>query len=95
MSTFHNTNFTLNYLINILLLIVILKISFVLNHYFKLFFCTYLIFLILHLKTILKINYIFVIHLILNFLKIKKCEHTNDVTPYLINNVNKGSVTLE
>ena len=58
----------INYFINNLFLIVILKIFFVLNYYFKNFFCTYLIFLILHLTTILN----FVIDLNFNFLKIKK-----------------------
>jgi len=33
-------------------------------------------FLILHLTTILTINYIFIIDLNLNFLRIKKYEHT-------------------
>jgi len=74
-STFYNTSFTLNYFINNLLLTVILKHSFVLNYYFNFFIQIF--FLILYLTTILKINYIFIINLNLNFLKIKKCEHNS------------------
>jgi len=69
----------INYFINNLLLTVILKTSFVLNHYLKKNY-TYLIFLILHLTTILKI-YIFVMNLNFNFLKIKKCEYIGATTP--------------
>ena len=50
-----------NYFIDNLLLTVILETSFVLNHYFKNFFCTYHFFLILHLTTILEINYYFLL----------------------------------
>jgi len=42
--------------------------------------CTYFIFLILHLTTILKINYIFLIILTQISMKIKKCEHTSTTT---------------
>ena len=80
MSTFHNINITLNYFINNLLLTIILKILFILYHYLKKEIVHIFFFLILHLTTILKINYIFIIDINLNFLKIQKCKYTSATT---------------